>query len=201
MRRILIWCIVVVVVVAIALTFVRGVGITARRSPLPVEARVARTFWRFLVPPTIRSATNPVPATAEVLRAAREHWADHCATCHANDGSGETTIGRRVYPPAPDMRGLRSQQLTEGELFYAIEQGIPWTAMPGWSNGTPEGERESWALVRFIRHLPALTPDEVKDMERFNPKSPADLQREHEIEDFLNGPPKKDTGRGRQGRQ
>jgi mono/diheme cytochrome c family protein len=183
-----------VVVVASAVLLVRGMGITARRDPFPMEGRVGRASWRFLIPSKIRSAENPVPATADVLNAAREHWADHCATCHANDGSGETTIGRRVYPRTPDMRGQPSQDLSDGELFYAIEQGVPWTAMPAWTTGTPEGERQSWALVRFIRHLPALTPDEVKDMERFNPKSPADLQREHEIEDFLNGPPKKNRG-------
>lgn len=107
------------------------------------------------------------------------------------------TIGRRVYPRAPDMRAELTQRISDGELFYAIEQGIPWTAMPGWSTGTPEGEQESWTLVRFIRHLPSLTADELKDMERLNPKPPPNEQREQEIEDFLKGPPKR--GRGQRG--
>ena len=102
-------------------------------------------------------------------------------------------------PPTPDIRDSTTQNLTDGELFYAIEQGIPWTAMPAWSNGTPEGERESWALVRFIRHLPSLTPEELKEMDRFKPVSPAERQREHEIDDFLNGPPRKGSGQGREG--
>lgn len=55
------------------------------------------------------------------------------------------------------MRAARSQQLTDGELFYAIEQGIPFTAMPAWTIASAEGERQSWELVRFIRHLPTLT--------------------------------------------
>jgi mono/diheme cytochrome c family protein len=173
----------------------RGRGFSARRSPLAIEARLARSSWRFLVPSTIRSAVNPTPATREVLQDAREHWADHCAPCHGNDGSGETTVGRHVYPPVPDMRTARSQDLTDGELFYAIEQGIPWTAMPAWSTGTPEGEQASWSLVRFIRHLPSLSADELRDMERFNAKSPADLERERDIDEFLNGPAKKTGGR------
>jgi hypothetical protein len=94
-------------------------------------------------------------------------------------------IGRNVFPPAPDMREKRTQALTDGELFYAIEHGIPFTAMPAWGTDTPEGELQSWALVRFIRHLPALTPEELKDMERFNPKSLMDIQRDQEIDDFL----------------
>jgi mono/diheme cytochrome c family protein len=120
---------------------------------------------------TIRGTANPVPATREGLAAALEHFADHCAICHDNNGSGDTEIGRSVFPPAPDLRAAPTQKLTDGELFYAIEQGIPWTAMPAWSNGTPEGERQSWELVRFIRHLPSLTEDEISRMEQFNPRS------------------------------
>ena len=85
------------------------------------------------------------------------------------------------------MRAARTQRLTDGELFYAIEQGIPWTAMPGWSNGTREGEQDSWKLVRFIRHLPSLTPAELTGMEKFNPRSPAELKRDRDIDDFLRG--------------
>ena len=196
MQRLILALAVVGAAILAGLALGRGGGITARRSAFPMEERVARASWRFLIPLASRAATNPVPATTGALDAAREHWADHCAPCHANDGSGETTIGRRVYPLVPDMRASRSQRLTDGELFYAIEQGIPWTAMPAWGNGTPEGERESWTLVRFIRHLPAITPEEMKDMERLNPKSPADFDREHDIEDFLNPPARNKGGSG-----
>jgi mono/diheme cytochrome c family protein len=116
-----------------------------------------------------------------------EHWADHCASCHANDGSGDTAIGKSLYPPAPDMRGPRSQGMTDGELFYVIERGIPFTGMPAWGTGTADGERQSWELVRFIRHLPDLTMEELERMEQLNPMSPAREQQEKDIEDFLSG--------------
>jgi mono/diheme cytochrome c family protein len=115
--------------------FVRGRGISNQRAPLPGEARFARAAWRFMIPADARNSVNPVPDTPEVLEHALAHFADHCAICHDNDGGGDTTIGRRIFPPAPDMRGTGTQELTDGELFYAIEQGIPWTAMPGWSTG------------------------------------------------------------------
>jgi mono/diheme cytochrome c family protein len=178
----------------VALAWARGAGIGTSRHPFFLEARVARAAWRWLVPPAIRDTANPVPAAPAELTAGREHWADHCAGCHSNNGSGDTTVGRRVFPVTPDLREPRTQRLTDGELFYAIDQGIPWTAMPGWSTGTPEGERASWQLVRFIRHLPAITPDDLQDMERFNPKSPADAQRDRDIDDFLNGPAKPAPG-------
>jgi mono/diheme cytochrome c family protein len=142
-------------------------------------------MWKFMIPAATRSAVNPAPSDADTLTAARNHWADHCATCHGNTGDGDMAIGRNVFPPAPDMREQRTQGLTDGELFYAIEHGIPFTAMPAWGTDTPESELQSWALVRFIRHLPALTPEELKEMERFNPKSLMDIEREREIDDFL----------------
>ena len=56
-----------------------------------------------------------MPASGEVLAAARAHRADHYATCHANDGSGDTKMGKHMYPPAQDMRGADTQTMTDGD--------------------------------------------------------------------------------------
>jgi hypothetical protein len=91
------------------------------------------------------------------------------------------------FPRAPDMTGTATQRQTDGALFYAIEHGVPFTGMPAWSTGTEEGERSSWELVLSIRHLPALTRDEIALMETLNPKSAAQLEQEHQMEQLLNG--------------
>ncbi len=178
-----------VVLLLVTALVLQGAGISARRTPWLFEAAAARAAWRFFVPSAVRRAVNLSPDTREVLDSALEHYADHCAVCHANDGSGDVPIGRNVFPPAPDLRVDRTQRLTDGELYYAIEQGIPWTAMPAWGNGTPEGQRQSWELVRFIRHLPRLTDEEEERMEHFNPRSPASEARDRRIEEFLQGSP------------
>ena len=139
------------------------------------------------MPPDASSRMNPVSNSPEVLEAARAHWADHCATCHANDGSGDTVMGKNLYPPAPDMRLPETQQLTDGELFYIIQNGIRLTGMPGWGTGASHDEEDSWKLVHFIRHLPQLALEEKKAMEKMNPKSPDDLREEEEEERFLRG--------------
>jgi mono/diheme cytochrome c family protein len=120
---------------------------------------------------------------------ALEQYADHCAICHATDGSGDTQIGRALYPRVPDMRGSETQRLTDGELFSIIEHGIRLTGMPAWGTGTPEGEHESWALVRLIRHLPELTPEEVDRIEKLTPRTPAQFKEDEEIRRFLQGEP------------
>ena len=85
------------------------------------------------------------------------------------------------------MRATNTQSLTDGELFSIIEHGIRLTGMPAWGNGTPEGERDSWGLVHFVRRLPKLTPEEIERMESLNPKTPAQFKEEEETRRFLQG--------------
>src|SRR6478672_5268132 len=95
-------------------------GVSANAAPSGIEATIARHARQAAIPAKAKSMPNPVGMTPEVLAAARAHWADHCATCHANDGSGDVTIGKHLYPPAPDMRKADTQDLSDGELFYII---------------------------------------------------------------------------------
>jgi mono/diheme cytochrome c family protein len=190
-----------ILVIAGVMLVLQGRGVSARPEPSGIEKRAALFMRGWLTPATYKGLKNPVAASDENFIAAREHFADHCATCHANDGSGNTEIGRSLYPKAPDMRLPRTQQLSDGELFYFIENGIRLTGMPGWSTGTPEGEKSSWQLVQFIRRLPALTADDLAAMEPFNPTSRAQIEEEKKVEDFLKGgdsppPPAADSHAG-----
>lgn len=162
-------------------------GFSARAEPWAVEAWAARRLRHLAVPRGAREALNPVSASPEVLAEARAHFADHCASCHANDGSGETALGRSFYPKAPDMRLPATQDLSDGELFYIIENGIRFTGMPAWGSDSPEDDGETWGLVHFIRHLPNLTPEEVSEMENLNPKTRWELEEEERIRRFLAG--------------
>jgi mono/diheme cytochrome c family protein len=186
--RPIVWAMAVVAVIAAAgLAYLRVTGLRARVAPGALEARVARTVRAFAVPPAIRDRANPVARGDEAIRSGRAHFADHCATCHANDGSGMTELGRGLYPPPPDLRAGPTQEMSDGELFYVIEQGIRFTGMPGFGTGTEQGESESWKLVHFIRHLPHLSEAELDEMKALNPRSPADIRQEIEEEQFLRG--------------
>lgn len=162
-------------------------GLSTRVVPSAIEASIALTMRSLATPRSVRSAVNPVQPTPEVIEEGLAHFADHCAACHANDGSGATEMGRSFYPPAPDMRAARTQQLSDGELFSIIENGIRLTGMPAWGTGTPEGERGSWGLVHFIRKLPTLTADDIARMETMNPRSPQVFREEEEARRFLAG--------------
>jgi len=146
-------------------------GFSAKAAPSALEIIMARQARHLAIPFSQRNAANPIPASPDLMVEARHHFADHCANCHANDGSGKTPIGENVYPKAPDLRLSDTQSLSDGELFFVIHNGIRFTAMPAWGKGKPEEDTESWKLVHFIRHLPKITPEELEEMKRYNPKT------------------------------
>jgi mono/diheme cytochrome c family protein len=161
-------------------------GVSAKATPTSLEVVMARKARHMALPGAARALTNPVPASEENLRDARLHFADHCAICHGNDGSCDTMMGSGLYPKPPDLRHAETQNLSDGELFWIIENGVRFTGMPAFSSPHSSPE-DSWKLVHFIRHLPQLTIEERLEMERNNPKSPSDRLEEQQENDFLNG--------------
>jgi mono/diheme cytochrome c family protein len=183
-----------IIVVSIAVTLLLGAmaigsmvrsGLSAHEQPTAMEVFVARTVRRWAVPSDLRAVKNPVPLTPAILAEGRAHFADHCAGCHGNDGKGQSGLGEQMYPKTPDMTLAATQSLSDGALFAVIENGVRLTGMPGFGSGTAESAYGSWTLVHFIRHLPKLTPEELAEMEKLNPKSPEEWQQMQEEEAFL----------------
>ncbi len=208
MRRgtfVLLFLVVALGLLAAAAVSILHDGLSARAQPSALEATIARTARNMASPMSARASKTPIADSPEVQREARLHFADHCAICHGNDGRGDTTIGHGLYPKPPDLRAAETQKLSDGEIFWIIENGVRLTGMPAFGaagaehNDTNFGAagaehndtNVTWKLVRFIRHLPSLTPEERLEMEKYNPKGPDDRQEEQQESDFLNGAPAK----------
>jgi mono/diheme cytochrome c family protein len=191
MRR---WTLILLLLVlAAGLAIAAGVsmlhnGLSARAKPTALEAMLAQNARRLAIPASARNQNNPVTPSDQMLRDARAHFADHCATCHANDGSGNTMIGKGLYPKPPDLRLEETQELSDGELFWIIENGVRFTGMPAFG-GDHGSKDDSWKLVFFIRYLPHLAMEDRVEMERENPKGPDDREEDQEEQDFLQGAP------------
>ena len=146
--------------------FLRAHRFSAREKPSWFEKTMAEHARRVATPSDAMSLKNPVATTEESTAEAREHFVEHCSVCHGIDGKGQTIIGQRMYPPAPDMTQAITQQKADGELFYIISNGVRLTGMPAWEGeDTPES---IWSLVAFIRHLPQLTPEELNRMKEMS---------------------------------
>jgi len=162
-------------------------GFSAKTEPHALEILIARQIRHLAIPIEKRNAQNPIPLSPGVIKESLAHFADHCATCHANNGSGQTPIGKNVYPKAPDLRLTDTQSMSDGEIFWVIHNGIRFTAMAAWGEGNPAQDMGSWKLVHFIRHLPQLTPEELDQMKALNPKTKKDLEEGAASGQFLQG--------------
>jgi mono/diheme cytochrome c family protein len=189
-RLLVVTLVVVAAVLVLALLVIPRDGLSTRGKPSMAERIIARAARQLAVPSAGRDAINPIAFSPEAFAEARAHFADHCASCHGNDGGGDTELGRHLYPQAPDMRLATTQGLSDGELYWIIENGVRLTGMPAWGDGTGH-DADTWKLVHFIRHLNDLTAEQLKEMAALNPRSPAELEEERQDQDFLEG---KDPG-------
>lgn len=161
-----------VLVGGLGYAYVKTTGLRAQAEPGAMETMVARRVRALAVPREMKMLRNPLPADADNIRAGMEHFAKYCAICHGNDGSGQkSALGRGLFPKPPDMRAAATQDLTDGEIFYIIENGVRFTGMPAFGDGNPNGPAAglAWQLVHFVRHLPKITSDELGEMEAMNP--------------------------------
>ena len=154
-----------------ATTLVRR-GFSALARPSAIEEFAATTARKIAVPSSYRQLRNPVMPSTDNIRAGMEHFSDHCATCHSNDGGGQTLFGKGLYPKPPDLRAAGTQNKSDGELYYTIANGVRLSGMPAF--GEAHTVAQAWRLVLFIRHLPQITPEELNEMKALNPKGESD---------------------------
>jgi len=157
---------VVAIAAAIYVALLIRNGFSATAEPSSVERVVARTVRNLAIPSRARNETNPWKAVPDTLKEARETFTDRCAVCHGNDGSGQTRVGRNLYPKPPDLRLPQTQSLTDGQIHYIIKNGVRLTGMPAWDNPHEEQDDDSWKLVLFIRDLRKPTAEERAQQER-----------------------------------
>lgn len=170
-RHTVLWTLVLIVILlaGYGISMVRR-GFSAKDQPSAPEVLVARAVRSMSISTAAKNQKNPLPATPKNIREGMEHFADHCAFCHANNGSGKSEIGQDMYPKPPDMRESKTQNLTDGEIYSIIANGVRLTGMPA-SEHDPD---DNWRLVLFIRHLPNLTSAEDLQMIHLNPATDPD---------------------------
>ena len=146
---------VVLVLAGLYLLVVPGLSV-ARRDPPQIEVMLATWLLRQSVPAAARNAVNPLGDDPDPARVAAggDLFRQKCEICHGYDGGGKTEIGAGQYPRPPALR-TTTAELTDGEIFYHIRNGIRNTAMPAWN--MPDSE--IWQLVAYIRNLPDRRAD------------------------------------------
>ncbi|GGK21132.1 c-type cytochrome [Salinarimonas ramus] len=89
------------------------------------------------------------------------HFASGCAPCHGAPGEARSAIARAMTPRPPRLEE-RVPDWSDEELFWILQNGIKFSAMPAWP--ADHREDEVWAMVAFLRRLPGMTPEEWRAM-------------------------------------
>jgi predicted CXXCH cytochrome family protein len=152
--------VVLLVVVLFGAALLIHLGFRATDQPSHFETIAARAALNFSIPNARRNEVNPLEAAPQNLEGGRDMFLAQCQTCHGRDGSGSTTMGQALYPRVPDLRAKPTQDRTDGEIHYIIENGVARTGMAGWGNPHQVQNADSWKLVLYIRNLRPLTQEE-----------------------------------------
>ena len=78
----------------------------------------------------------------QAVRAGAQLFHTECAKCHGEDGRG--------LHSRPAVISTRIALASDGDLFWLMQNGVPWKGMPPWMM-LPETER--WQLVTYLRSL------------------------------------------------
>ena len=135
---------------------------TAMVPPGALERRVAGFALDRSVHRRAPKAGNPLKPDPEVLRGGLGHYKAMCVTCHGAPGVDASEAGEGLNPAAPDLSSGKVQKRTDGELFWLVQGGIRMTGMPAF--GPTHSDEEIWKIVAFVRRLPALSPEEEREL-------------------------------------
>ncbi|MFM8551770.1 MAG: c-type cytochrome [Nitrospiraceae bacterium] len=81
-----------------------------------------------------------------------------CIHCHGAGGKGDGPAGSQLYQhPAADFTSCTMHESrTDGELFWAMDHGVPGTAMVDMVHSGKLTELEAWKIVAYLRSLCAV---------------------------------------------
>lgn len=158
--RLLVWLSLIVVAAAAGSWWMlRRHGLVSDQPPGRLETAIARRLVVLSIPSSQRQQKSPLAGDARAWRDGADHFQEHCATCHGNDGRGGSAIAKKMFPPVPDLADPGIQAMSDGALFAIISNGVRWTGMPAFRQ--EHNADETWKLVAFVRRVPGLDPREL----------------------------------------
>lgn len=129
---------------AVIVVFITGLivaGFTFKTEP-------TQKAWP--VPAADKAKKNPVPSSAESIKAGKELWSTYCKSCHGTKGLGDGTKAAQLKTEPGDFSLPSFQSQTDGEMFYRLSEGRD--DMPASKKKVPD-EEDRWNLVNFMRTL------------------------------------------------
>ena len=99
---------------------------------------------------------NPLEITAKRLKKGEVLYITkakplQCLYCHGSEGDGTGELGLQANPPARNFTCTATMKnVSDGQMFWAIKNGIEGTAMPAYSDFA---DWQIWVLIHYVRQF------------------------------------------------
>ena len=99
---------------------------------------------------------NPLEITAKRLKKGEVLYITkakplQCLYCHGSEGDGTGELGLQANPPARNFTCVETMKnISDGQMFWAIKNGIEGTAMPAYSD---LADWQIWVLIHYVRQF------------------------------------------------
>ena len=99
---------------------------------------------------------NPLEITAKRLKKGEVLYITkakplQCLYCHGSEGDGTGELGLQANPPARNFTCTATMKnVSDGQMFWAIKNGIEGTAMPAYSGFA---DWQIWVLIHYVRQF------------------------------------------------
>ncbi|HLG17660.1 MAG TPA: cytochrome c [Blastocatellia bacterium] len=133
----------------VALTLTLGVAAAAWIATPAAGIGQHKEHEHSHAPASARKLKNPLTPTAENIKSGRTIYNDNCAVCHGEDGKAKTEVAATMQVKPADL--TRSDDLTDGEIFWLITNGIEKSGMPDFKATINDQER--WQTVLYVKTL------------------------------------------------
>ncbi len=110
-----------------------------------------------------RASTATIPSTASVEEGFN-HYKATCLHCHGAPEASREGWARSMLPLPPELWHKEHQQMSDGEIFYIISNGIRMSGMPAF--GPEHPDEDIWNMVAMVRHLPELTKPQQQQLQQ-----------------------------------
>ena len=142
-----------VIIISIAI-WVSGVSLAFADKPDKAQCPQKRITPD--APEKYSGLKNPLEATEKRMKKGEVLYMDtaqpmQCLHCHGARGDGTGELGLQANPPARNFTCAETMKnISDGQMFWAIKNGIEGTAMPAYPD---LADWQIWVLVHYVRQF------------------------------------------------
>jgi thiosulfate dehydrogenase len=102
----------------------------------------------------------PFASSDSAIIAGSKLFSQHCSMCHGTAVGEPTILAKGLYIAPPQFVKHGVDDDPEGKIYWNIEHGIRFTAMPSYK--TQLTEEQIWDLAYFLKNVPDHLPAAAK---------------------------------------